>query len=169
LDTYESDVIQVFPGQIFHVNISAIDDFKNTVSNVVAAYASSDILDFNGSFIVPFLSSNRFAVLDENKPTTVPVRITGKGNQNVSLVIYSTDIARRAQEQLNIELFSCGFGFQFDAEEGICVCDPRLTQRGITCNNSQKIIVPNGLYIDDAEGALTGTYCFFLSSLQLVF
>ena len=122
LDSNVSDIIQVFPGQVFHVNISAIDDFKNTVSNVVAAYASSDTLDFNETFIMPYLSSNRFAVLDENKPTTVPVQVTGNGNQNVNLVIYSTDIARRAQKQLNIELFSCGFGFQFDAEKGsVCV------------------------------------------------
>ena len=131
------------------MNISAIDDFKNNiiVSNVIAAYASSDTTKFNGTFIMPFLSSNRFAVLDENKPTMIPVRITGEGNQTVSLVIYSTDTAGRAQEQLNIELFSCGFGFQFDAVEGVCVCDSELTHRGITCNNSQEIVVPNGIWM----------------------
>ena len=65
-------------------------------------------------------------MLDENKPTKIPVQIIGEENQNVSPVIYSTDIAGGAQEQLNIDLLSCGFGFQFDAEESICVCDPRL-------------------------------------------
>ena len=147
LDSYESGIIKVFPGQVFHINISAIDDFENIVSNVVAAYASSDTPDINGTSIMSFLSSNRFAVLDENKPTTLPVRLTGKGDQNVSLVIYSTDTAGRAQEQINFELFSCGFGFQFNAEEGVCVCDSRLIQHGITCNNSQEIIVPDGIWI----------------------
>ena len=42
LDSYQSKITQVFPGQVFHVNISAIDDFENTVSNVVAAFASTD-------------------------------------------------------------------------------------------------------------------------------
>ena len=147
LNSYESNITKVFPGQVFHINISAVDDFENIVSNVVAAYASSDTPDINGTSIMPFLSSNRFAVLDENKSTTIPVRVTGNGNQNVSLVVYSTDIGGRAQEQIDIELFSCGFGFQFDTQEGVCVCDSRLIQHGITCNNSQEIIVPDGMWI----------------------
>ncbi len=148
LDSYESNITQVFPGQVFYVNISAIDDFENTVSNVVAAFASSDTpINSNGTSIMPHLGSNRFAVLEENKPTTIPVRITGKESQNVSLVIYSTDTAGRAQEHIDIELFSCGFGFQFDSKEGICVCNPQLTQHGITCKNSREIIVPNGIWI----------------------
>jgi transcription initiation factor TFIID subunit 2/histone acetyltransferase MYST3 len=148
LDSYESNITQVFPGQVFYVNISAIDDFENTVSNVVAAFASSDTpTNSNGTSIMPHLGSNRFAVLEENKPTTIPVKITGKESQNVSLVIYSTDTAGRAQDHIDIELFSCGFGFQFDSEEGICVCDPRLTQHGIICNNSRELIVPNGIWI----------------------
>ena len=101
----------------------------------------------NGTSIMPFLGSNRFTVLEENKPTTVPVKITGNENQNVSLVIYSTDTAGRAQEQIDIELFSCGFGFRFDTQEGVCVCDSQLIQLGITCNNSQEIIVPDGIWI----------------------
>ena len=148
LDFYESEVTKVFPGEVFSVNISAIDDFRNIVSNVVAAYASSDTPnDINGTYVMPFLGFNRFAVLDEEKPTKVPVQITGEGNQNVSLVIYSTDTAGRAQEQLNIELYSCGFGFQFDAVEGICVCDSRLSQHGILCDNGKEIIVPDGIWI----------------------
>ena len=27
------------------------------------------------------------------------------------------------------------------------MCDPRLVQRGITCNNSQDLIVPDGVWI----------------------
>ena len=152
LDSFvnESNITKVFPGQTFSVNISAIDDFSNIVSNVVAAFASSDTLkesDDNGTNITPFLSSNRFAVLDENNPTTVPVRLIGRENQNVSLIIYSTDIAGRAQEQINILLYPCGFGFQFDTTERICVCDSRLEQHGIACNNSQQMIVPDGIWI----------------------
>ena len=148
LDFSESDITKVFPGQVFFVNISAIDDFKYIVSNVVAAYASSNTsIDVSGTSIMPFLGFNRFAVLDENKPTVVPIQITGKGNQNVSLVIYSTDTAGRAQEQLNIELFSCGFGFRFDEMEDICVCDSRLLQYGILCDNAQEIIVLDGIWI----------------------
>ena len=148
LDSYQSNITQVFPGQVFYVNISAIDDFENIVSNVVAAFASTDTtINSNGTSINPFLGSNRFAVLEENKPTTIPVKITGKESQNVSLVIYSTDTAGRAQEHINIELFSCGFGFQFDTQEEICVCNPRLTQRGIACKNSRELVVPNGIWI----------------------
>ena len=149
LDSYsESNITKVFPGQVFYVNLSAIDDFSNIVSNVVAAFASSDTpTTLNGTSLTPYLGSNRFAVLEENKQTTIPVKITGKESQNVSLVIYSTDTAGRAQEHIDIELFSCGFGFQFDTNEGVCVCDSRLTQHGITCNNSQEIIVPDGVWI----------------------
>ena len=152
LASNDSKTTEVFPGQVFYANISALDDFNNTVTNVVAAFASSETTtDINSATnIIPFLSSNVFAVLDSNEPTTVPIKVAGAENQTVNLVIYSTDLAGRAQEQLNVTLYSCGFGFKFDTNEQICACDPDLesTEYGITCNNeTQEIIVPDGVWI----------------------
>lgn len=149
---YSSDIIEVFPGEVFYVDISALDDFNNIVSNVVAAFASSNAstITENSNKLTPFLSSNVFAVLSDSVPTTVPIRITGAENQTVSLIIYSTDLGGRAQEQINIKLYSCGFGFQFDTNEYICACDPIFKRLGydITCDNeTQSVIVPDGIWI----------------------
>ena len=157
-----SSVAKVFPGQVFYANISAVDDFNNTIGNVIAAFASSDTPTVNRSTVTPFLSSNAFAVLSDNVPTTVPIRILGMENQSVSLVVYSTDPAGRAQEQINIELYSCGFGFVFDVEEQICACDTRLESLDISCNNeTQEIIVPDGIWIGPFRGEIVVHECIF--------
>ena len=143
-----SSIIEVFPGQVFYANISALDDFNGTISSVVAAFASSDTPTVDRSTVTPFLSSNAFAVLSDNVPTTVPIRILGMENQSISLVIYSTELTGRAERQINIKLYSCGFGFVFDIQEQICACDTRLESMGISCNiETQEIIVPDGLWI----------------------
>ena len=146
-----NNVTKVFPGEVFFANISAIDDFHNTISNVIAAFAFSNETSSNETkFLSPFLSSNAFAVLDNNIPTRVPIRVLGMENQNVSLVIYSSDLGGRAQEQINITINSCGFGFQFNTNEYFCDCDSRINDAdfGITCNiENQSIIVPDNIWI----------------------
>ena len=156
IDTLNSslDNIEVFPGEVFYANISALDDFNNIISDVVSAFASADIsIDFNVT-ITPVLGANRFAVLADNIPTTVPIKISGPENERVNLVIYSTDLAGRAQEQINITLSSCGFGFTFDLNEQVCACNPQLSEAGlgVTCNiETQRIIVPDGVWIGPVD------------------
>ena len=161
-DSNSSNAItEVFPGQVFYANISALDDFNNIIANVIAAYASPDTPTVNNSSVIPFLSSNAFAVLSDNIPTRVPIRVHGMENQSINLVIYSTDLAGRAQEQINIELYSCGFGFIFDVEAQICTCNSRLESLGIFCNNSQEIIVPDGMWIGPFRGEIVVHECIF--------
>ena len=157
-----SNITKVFPGQVFYANVSAVDDFNNTIANVIAAFASSDTPNVNRSTVMPFLSSNAFAVLSDNEPTTVPIRILGMENQSINLVVYSTDPAGRAQEQINIQLYSCGFGFVFDVREKICACDSRLESLGISCNNeTQEIVVPDGVWIGPFRGDIVVHECIF--------
>ena len=73
-------VAKVFPGQVFYANISAVDDFNNTIGNVIAAFASLDTPTVNRSTVTPFLSSNAFAVLSDNVPIIVPIRTLGMEN-----------------------------------------------------------------------------------------
>ena len=167
LNDSETNAIEVFPGEVFNVSIVAIDDFNNTLSGVVAAFAQSDTSSENGtSLIIPLLSSNSFAILTGEGNTTVPVRLFGRENQNVSVVIYSTDIGGRAQEQINVRLYSCGFGFIFDSNRRMCACDPEIEQTGldISCNlDNQEIIVPDGIWVGpfDDEGDVVVHRCLF--------
>ena len=129
--------------------------------HVITAYASSDTPSVN-STVTPFLSSNAFAVLSDNVSTTVPIRILGLENQSISLILYSTDIAGRAQEQINIKLYSCGFGFVFNVQEKLCACDFRLENLGISCNNrTQEIIVPDGVWIGPFSDEIVVHGCIF--------
>ena len=157
-----SSIPEVFPGQVFYANISAFDDFNETISIVVAAFASSDTPTVNRSTVIPFLSSNAFAVLSDNEPTMVPIRILGMENQSVSLVIYSTELAGRAEREINVKLYSCGFGFTFDMQEQICACDTKLESLGIFCNSEmQEIIVPDGLWIGPFRDDVVVHECIF--------
>ena len=53
-----SDIIEVFPGEIFYVNISAVDDFNHTISNVIAAFAETETpTRERNEAPTPFLSS----------------------------------------------------------------------------------------------------------------
>ena len=167
LNDSETNAIEVFPGEVFNVSISAIDDFNNTLSGVVAAFAQSDTSSENGtSLIIPLLSSNSFAIVTGDGNTKVPVRLFGGENQSVSVVIYSTDIGGRAQEQINVRLYSCGFGFIFDSNRQICACDPEVEQTGlgIHCNiENQEIVVPDGIWVGpfDDEGDVVVHRCLF--------
>ena len=157
-----SAITEVFPGQIFYANISALDDFNNTIANVIAAYASSDTPTVNRSSVMPFLSSNAFAVLSGNVPTTVPIRVLGMENQSISLIIYSTDLAGRAQKEINVQLYSCGFGFEFDNTAQVCTCHSILERLGIFCNSeNQEIIVPDGMWIGPFRGGIVVHDCIF--------
>ena len=156
------NVIQVFPGQIFYANISAVDDFNNTIGNVIAAYATSNTPTTDRNTVTPLLGSNAFGVLSDNVPTTIPIRVLGIENQSVSLVVYSTDPGGRAQEQINISLYSCGFGFVFNTQVQICACDARLESLGISCNNeTQEIVVPDGLWIGPFSDEIVVHGCIF--------
>ena len=109
LDESDSNIYEVFPGQTFNVRVSAIDDFNNIISNVVAGFASPNTFSENSTnLITPLLSSNVFAVLTENEPTIVPITVLAAENQTVDVVIYSTELAGRAQQQITVKLFSCG-------------------------------------------------------------
>ena len=173
LEDSDNNVTEVFPGEIFYATISALDDFNNTISNnIVAAFASSETSSESSSkqnetVLIPFLGSNNFAVLNDSAGTRVPIKIRGTENQNVSLVIFSADGAGRAQEQIDVMLYSCGFGFKFDTSQYICACDPSLQSTGfdITCNiDTQEIIVPDGVWIGpfaDQGEEIVVRECFF--------
>ena len=140
----------VFPGQVFQVNISAFDDFNQTISNIITAFATPSDSPHGDDSLTPLLGSTGFAVLESNRPTTVPVQILGPEDQDISLVVYSTDSAGRAQMQLDIKLLSCGFGFEIDPTNSTCLCDSKLNNdgNGISCSSETHVItVQDGAWI----------------------
>ena len=157
--------IEVFPGQTFSLSVSALDDFNHTVANIITAFATVDASRYDGSLLVPLLGSTNFAVLERDRPTSVPVRILGSEDQNISLVIYSTDSAGRAQRRLDITLLSCGFGFIFDYENNTCLCDYRITDRinnGISCDTVKHVTtVETGAWIGPFENETVVDRCLF--------
>ena len=163
---YLTNVTYFFPGQVFHINISAMDDFGRTISTVVSAFASSNMPSENRtSLVTPLLNSNTFAILADNGPTTVPIKVLGSGNQNISIVIYSVDVRGSTQQEINFNLYPCGFGFTFDSNQRVCVCDHILESNGISCNtDTQEIIVPDGTWIgpfNSNEDNIVVSNCIF--------
>ena len=157
-----SRIIEVFPGQQFNLDIFARDDFDQTISNVITAFAATDDPASNGSSLRTLLGTTNFAVLENNHSTGVPVTILGSQNQNISLVIYSTDPSGRAQLQLNITILECGFGFVFYPSNGSCACDPRLlnTEDGVFCDSvNHAFTVEDGAWIGPFRGEMIVDRC----------
>jgi hypothetical protein len=162
--TDNMSIIEVFPGERFNLNISALDDFEQVISSVVTAFATTADDDHanNEGTLRPLLGSTNFAVLETNHSTGISVAILGSENQNISLIIYSTDSSARAQLQLNITLLSCGVGFEFDSSNSSCVCDPRLLDRddGISCDSeTHTISIGDGAWVGTFRGKIIVDMC----------
>ena len=162
--TDSTSIIEVFPGERFNLNISALDDFDQIISSVVTAFATTVDNGHanNDGTLRPLLGSTNFAVLETNHSTGISVTILGSENQNISLVIYSTDPSSRAQLQLNITLLNCGVGFEFDSSNSSCVCDPRINNRdnGISCDSeTHSISVNNGAWVGLFRGEIIIDRC----------
>ena len=137
--------IKVFPGQVFEVNISALDEYGQSISTIITgSVATGD--GGCSSAVTPLFGSTdtNFAVLESGQPTTVPVRILGSENQAISLVISTSaaDSAGRVQACLNISLLSCGFGFKFNPGSQACICDTRMysIRNDVTCDLETHLI-----------------------------
>ena len=162
-DTDDANIVDVFPGERFNLNISALDDFNHIISSVVTAFATTtdDHAD-SGSSLRPLLGSTNFAVLETNHSTGISAAILGSENQNISLIIYSTDSSARAQLQLNVTLLKCGIGFIFHSSNSSCVCDPRLLGRddGISCDSeTHTISIGNGAWAGTFRGEIIVDRC----------
>ena len=157
--------IKVFPGQSFEISISALDDFDQIITNIITAFATADSSKYRGRSLIPVLGTTNFAVLESNRSTIVPVKILGEEDQNISLIISSTDSAGRAQKRLNITLLSCGFGFTFNTSNNTCSCDDKINadlDNGITCDSERhEIAVQDGAWIGPFRNVTVVDRCLF--------
>ena len=65
--TDNMSITEVFPGERFNLNISALDDFNQIISSVVTAFATpTDDRENNDGSLRPLLGNTNFAVLETN-------------------------------------------------------------------------------------------------------
>ena len=166
---YDPDnmVYNVLPGEVFNVTLIAVDDFLQVISNIVSAFILSDIplfVDANRSAIALIGTSN-LGLLQNDIPTSLPVKIFGTEGQNLSVILFSTDSGGRAQTQIRVNVGYCGVGFIFNTSTQRCECDPALEQLGVDCDiNNQLLLTRSELWVGpvDDTGVLGVRSCLLL-------
>lgn len=123
--------IDIMPGQIMTVNLSATDHYGRPAVDTVAAGIISRQFKATRNSSANILTSG-YQLLQGGSPTPTKIRINGTEHLNTSLVIYS--VTAGAQLKIPIRTTNCWFGFVYDATHHTCLCDPRLLSRGVTCN-----------------------------------
>ena len=108
---------KVSPGEVIALNFSAYDDFNQVVSTVKSSFA---LVSTDNA--LTSVSDDNFGVLRNDKLTELPFSMNGIENQNVTVIIFSTDVGSRVQTTFSLEVVLCGFGFTFNSDQNTCDC-----------------------------------------------
>ena len=144
----QQDVYFVAPGERFNLSVYAIDNFIQNIPTVVSSYVSTDERFFTQNVTTSIVSSDGIRVLNGENATIVPVRILGLENQTLRTVLFTAGLGGRiVQTQIDVELRTCGSGFEYSNQTRTCVCNPVLERANIQCDiANQTLIVTNGLW-----------------------
>lgn len=104
---------EVFPGEVFNLEINVFDAFNNEIYAVV----SSEVMEYPE--INSKLRGSRYFYTGSGTPT---LRITGAQNQTIEVSFFTfINIVRTT---VTIKLLSCPAGFEF--HDGACDCSSRI-------------------------------------------
>ena len=145
--------VEVMPGESFKLSIKAQDRFNQTVPGAItSAIICTDMIG-NGEYrhtdIVKLGKSGYWFLEGEGASDMLtPVVVYGKQNETIPIVIYTVDSF--ADDKLNIKLKTCSIGFEYDATNLSCKCDPKLNKAEwkIECvENSHLLRVPDHWWV----------------------
>ena len=128
--------LNIMPGQIVTMNLSATDHYGRPAVDTVAASMISRQFKGIKNSSADLLTSG-YQLLQGGSPTYTEIQIYGTRNRNTSLVIYS--LYAGTQLRIPVQTTGCWFGFIYNATQHACQCDPRLINNKVTC------ILKNGL------------------------
>ena len=132
-DKYKSNVLQVSPGELFNLGLTAMDELNHTLYPVVVASLQPSLnCEYAGAGI-------NDAVLDSASQYVADGTVQINGDINASFYLQlSTFSRKKVTETVNVRLVSCppGFVYQNDSIKfGKCVCSATTQNRqyqGIT-------------------------------------
>ncbi len=125
----------VLPGERFNITFTARDNFNQIVSNVISAFVEAEFLQPlpNGTSTI---GQNNLGLLTDNVPTKLSMSVSGEQNNNLSVVVYSNDLAGLARTEITVNLGECGLGFIFNSDTQTCVCLPELEIVDVICDDN---------------------------------
>lgn len=155
-----SSNMTIIPGQIVTVGLNASDYYHRSVVTVVSATTASYnfLMDENYSAFIP---ESGFHLLQKDSVTPTEIKINGTEDGNVDFVVYS--LTSDAQATITAYFTNCPpFGFYYDSENHVCVCDPDLENNGVTCNySSTQLTKPEDKWIGQLDGKAVVLSCLF--------
>ncbi len=125
-----STEFNVLPGQEFNVTFVARDNFREIVSNVISSFVETTATQF---LSIPLIGRDNHGLLQDNEPTQLRMTVSGRENNNLSVVIYSNDLIGLARTEIRVNLGQCGIGFMYNETSMTCVCYAELENLNITC------------------------------------
>ena len=120
--------IAVMPGEQFVVNISALDEFNNQVPEVITSNVVSKNSEEDNSASI--IGDFGFFEVRPKRSTLAPITVLSDTEENVTIRLTTINI--RTEILLRVRLTACVVGFTHS--ESQCVCDDRLSSRGISCD-----------------------------------
>ena len=109
--------ISVMPGKEMHLNITALDLFKQSVSTTIR----SSFLNETSRLSKSQLGSSGDWYLIPNR--TVPITFSGEPGDTLVASVFSVDTP--AQVEMSVTLVNCSFGFILSGNQ-MCLCDQEL-------------------------------------------
>ena len=138
----------LYPGQRVPLRIRIYDDLGQFVPSVVQSATYRDQLGMArlGTTGVQLVGGG---VLEEEEWPILTV--TGREGHtfNVTVIEFLSVVSAG----VNITLRSCALGFLYDESEQACMCDPRITHRGVACdlNDMESLRPPPNVWIGTLE------------------
>ena len=159
--------LDIMPGQIATVYLNATDHYGRPAIDTVAASMISRQFKGVKNSSADVLTSG-YQLLQGGSFTPTEIQINGTENRNTSLVIYS--LYAGAQLRIPVQTTSCWFGFVYNTTQHACLCDPRLLNRGVTCNLDGYLRKPRKKWIGMLENDIVVLSCVydFCADLELV-
>ena len=161
------DNLDIMPGQIATIYLNATDHYGRPAIDTIAASTISRQFKGVKNSSADVLTSG-YQLLQGDSLTSTEIQINGTENRNTSLVIYS--LYAGAQLRIPVQTTSCWFGFVYDATQHICLCDPHLLNKGVTCNVNGYLSKPRKKWIGMLENNIVVLSCVydFCRDLELV-
>ena len=137
INKWTTDVdIQVFPGQIFNIEVATVGqrhgvapasvrvkpDFDNMINELQKIQDTNKYTCTNVSY----------TVRSSNRQETLKLYV----DQRDTVLLQNKIISLIETNKLNLHVFllDCPLGFEFDHKQNICICHHQLVQQGIQCN-----------------------------------
>ena len=139
----------LIPGQKVQLTFTVTDDYGNIVPAVVSSLVSS--CSDNSSNVSSKLGESGYWFVDSSTRSLATFQLTGVEDSTVNVTFFTT--THLTTKEVSFKLSTCPLGVVYDGTTSSCVCDPRLSTRDVSCDNSTfEVTIPDNVWMGTIMG-----------------